>query len=234
MVKNVAPVMALITGAGVFAAAAAPVEAAEIKTFDVDTLAATGQPAQVTLSFAKFDSNLGDLTKVRFTLGADYVSNASAKVILGSEGATGTASVTGEFGITGPANVSLYSDSANATASCTNPFGVHHCTDDSDPAPAVFLPLVVELTSGLGDYETAGSGSFDVDVSVALASETCTSFGLVTCEFSANWSGTLTVEFVYTPRTTDPGTDVDEPGALALFGLSLLGLGAVSRARRKR
>lgn len=232
MVNNTAPVMALITGASVLAAVAAPVQAAEIKNFDVDTLAATAQPSQQTLSFAKFDSNLGDLTKVRFTLGAGYVSNVSAKVIVSSEGSTGIANVSAQFGITAPGSLSLFSDSASASAICLTPIDVHHCDDTSDPSPAQFLPLVVELTTGLGDFETAGAGTFDVDVALALLGKPeCTAFGTVSCEFGANWSGMLTVEFEYTPTT---GTDVSEPEMLALFGLSILSLGAFSRARRRR
>jgi hypothetical protein len=224
---------ALIAGAGLTVGGA---EAAPTPFL----LSATGDGfATQTISFSKFDSSLGTLTGVTFSLTSSETLKSGFS-LTGGEGGTGSASMSVSFEINGPGAVSstLFSGLGGATSSCTDTVFPYDCTNlvnDTTTNPSFTSPFPVPLAD-LGSY--VGVGMFDVvldmdlfDVGVASCISARSVAPTCTATAEATWSGELEVTFLFTPNPGDPPS-VPEPGSLGVLAFSLAGLIAVTRRRR--
>jgi hypothetical protein len=224
---------ALIAGAGL------TVGSADAATMPF-SLSATGDGFDSqTISFAKFDSSLGTLSGVTFSLTSSETLKSGFS-LTGGEGGSGSASMSVSFEINGPGIVgpTLFSGLGGATSSCTDTVLPADCTNlvnDTTTNPSFTSPFLVPLAD-LGNY--AGGGTFDVVLDMDLFD-----VGVVSCiparsvpptcsaTAEATWSGELEVTFLFTPNPGGPPR-VPEPGTLGVLAFSLAGLIAVARRRR--
>lgn len=187
-------------------------------------------PPSLVLSFGQFNPVLGTLTGVVYRL--DSSIDALIDVIADGPAGSGVEVIAqADFGVSGP-GISA-SESLFPSASCTAEFGDCGSTGEES---SLFTgddldPRFVVAAADFGAYQ--GVGTVDVtlsilgtiiDIACSGSAEVCTIDSA-----AANWSGSLVIEYIYTPGTDTP---VPVPATLVLFGAGLLALGGFNAQRR--
>lgn len=248
--------LSLMAGAGAFIACAGTAQADVVVAtspdggiFNTGILAiAAGdltrdETVSRTVSFDQFDSSLGTLTSVTFSLDGFNLTDRLRISITGSEGFTGSVTSTATFKILGPGPATLFEGSptpSQVTATCSGSGG--SCDSGSislSPLPTFTTPVVIG--SGLSAF--IGGATFDLTVEMKLsvplgtsgtgAGFVCTSTTIAptVCDVSASasWAGGLTVTYTYDPVVAA----VPEPAGLGLFATGLIAAGIFVRRRRR-
>lgn len=196
------------------------------------------------VAFSQFDSSLGTLTSVTFSLDGYNLSDSVRIVISGNEGFTGSVTSTATFKISGPGPQVLFEGSptpTQATASCSG-HDPNPC-DSGAVSPATLPTFATPVVLGTGLAPFIGGATFDLDVELTLSVPlgtsgigpgfVCTSVDVVPtqCDVSAraSWAGGLTVTYTYEPVAAA----VPEPTALGLFATGLIAVGVLTRRRRR-
>lgn len=222
---------------------ASPAEATiTTEPFSVDTSGTAVEP----LSFSQFDTSLGTLTGVKFTLSNSVTTEVSTFAVTGGEG-SGNATMSATFEITGPGqggplSLQLFNGTGSASSSC-NGFagggtGTGTCKtsgNDTTVPPTFTNPKLVNTSADFVPYEGAGNFVVDVALTGPVLHDTCTSLGATpTCTDGggATWAGDLTVDFLFDPAT--PPSEVPEPSSLVLFMASIVGFAGIWRWRPTR
>jgi hypothetical protein len=236
-----ASAIALVAGAGLLAATAGPAQATiTTQPFSVDTSGTLVEP----LSFSQFDTSLGTLTGVKFTLSNSVTTEVSTFAVTGGEG-SGSATMSATFEITGPGqggphSLQLFNGTGSASSSCNGFSGGGSGTcvssgNDTTVPPSFTNPKLVNTAADFVPYEGAGNFVVDVALTGPVLNDTCTSLGAApTCTDGgrATWAGDLTVDFLFNPAP--PPSDVPEPSSLSLFMLGIVGFAGFRQWRRKR
>jgi hypothetical protein len=222
--------LAVMAGAGVLAATAAPARAQQTLSFSTDSAT---QPDNM-LNFNQFDPTLGTLTGVSFALTNSAASVSATITLTGGEAGFGAGEAVVDFlatgpGAGGPGSIQLFGDNQTADVDCPGA----DCSATNSATGSFSSPATVNGPADLPSYE--GAGTFDVDVNVgSLSASTATCMGFSgptpTCTTTgdATWSGDITVSFQYTPAATE----APEPGTFGLLAAALGGMAMLTRRRR--
>ena len=213
------------------AAAFAPFASAHAATVSyTDSMAMTTTNWTDLLSFAKFDSNLGTLTSIRFDLSGvvQGVGNAES---LDSSASTVTLSLGSLLSLTRPDQTTLvvtnpvFTQAFNFTAfdGGINFGGTSGATTGVVSANGSNF-FVSTNASDFALFSAVGGGTIDLGLGAVGASSGNGSGNLIT-QFNTAASGVAKVTYDYTPSGTVP-----EPASLALL---CGGLGLIGAARRR-
>jgi hypothetical protein len=213
------------------AAAFAPFVSAHAATVSyTDSMAMTTTNWTDLLSFAKFDSNLGTLTSIRFDLSGvvQGVGNAES---LDSSASTVTLSLGSLLSLTRPDHTTLvvtnpvFTQAFNFTAfdGAINFGGTSGATTGVVSANGSNF-FVSTNASDFALFSAVGGGTIDLGLGAVGASSGNGSGNLIT-QFNTAASGVAKVTYDYTPSGTVP-----EPASLALL---CGGLGLIGAARRR-
>jgi hypothetical protein len=229
-----------LSAMALLASLAGPAQATIVtQPFSVDTSGTLVEP----LSFSQFDTSLGTLTGVKFTLSGS-VTEVSTFAVTGGEG-SGNATMSATFEISGPGqggplSLQLFNGTGSASSSC-NGFasgGAGTCKssgNDTTVPPSFTNPKLVNTSADFVPYEGAGNFVVDVALTGPVLSDKCIPLGATpTCTDGggATWAGDLTVDFLFNPAT--PPNEVPEPSSLGLFMASILGFAGIRRWRPTR
>ena len=230
-----------ISAMALLASLSGPAQAAiTTQPFSVDTSGIAVEP----LSFSQFDTSLGTLTGVKFTLSNSVTTEVSTFAVTGGEG-SGSATMSATFEITGPGqggplSIQLFNGTGSASSSC-NGFasgGAGTCKssgNDTTVPPSFTNPKLINTAADFVPYEGAGNFVVDVALTGPVLNDTCTSLGATpTCTDGggATWAGDLTVDFLFNAVT--PPSEVPEPSSLGLFIASIVGFAGIRRLRPTR
>lgn len=224
-----------ISAMALLASLAGPAQATIItQSFSVDTSGTALEP----LSFSQFDTSLGTLTGVKFTLSNSVTTEVSTIAVTGGEG-SGTATMSATFEITGPGqsgplSIQLFRGTGSASSSCNGFAGGGNGTcnssgNDTTVPPSFTNPKLLNTAADFVPYEGAGNFVVDVALTGLVLNGTCTSLGPTpTCTDGgrATWAGNLTVDFLT--------SEVPEPSSLGLFIASIVGFAGIRRLRPTR
>lgn len=188
------------------------------------------------LEFDLFNSSLGTLTDVTFTLFESDKTFSQALDVDTSEPGEGDG--TGELELdftvfSDLAELTLFEQMDELTTFCNIDAGLFECKETSDSEGFVeFDGMFMVLGGDISNFSN-GVGTFDIDVDFSGISSASANEGATAASVfnSVSWSGSLTVDYTYTP------TPVPEPATLALFGTGLaglVGLGYLGRRRRRK
>jgi hypothetical protein len=225
-----------ISAMALLASLAGPAQATiTTQPFSVDTSGIAVEP----LSFSEFDTSLGTLTGVKFTLSNSVTTEISTFAVTGGEG-SGSATMTATFGITGPGqggplSLQLFNGTGSASSSCSGGGICNSSGNDTTVPPSFTNPKLVNTAADFVSYEGVGNFVVDVALTGPDLNDTCTSLGVTpTCTDGgrATWSGDLTVDFLFNPAT--PPSEVPEPSSLGLFLASIVGFAGIWRCRPTR
>ena len=180
---------------------------------------------QNTLTFQQFNSSLGTLTGVTFSLNS--TTDVTATVIgsfSSGEGGDASATTSASFDISAPSHAALFSDVGTATASCSSSSGSFCNSLFPDSVNLPSFPPSVLVTSNLSPF--IGSGFFDVFATLDVESTltTCdanSGSAICTTAAVATWDGTLDVTYQFTPAAAA----APEPATIVLVSIALATLG---------
>lgn len=217
-------ILGAILGIGLFIHGSGPALASTVQTFAIDS---TGTASQ-NIDFSAFDSSLGTLNDVTFTLSdSNPVENSSVTTSFFAPFPTSyTGSMSARFRVRGPGSggpsaVVLFSGTGVAYSACTDfGFGCSSSGNSSTTPPTFNNSFVVTDPADLASYEDVGT--FSLVVSAQLTNPSCSG---PQCQAgaSASWAGTITVSYDYTAAP--------EPASM---GLMASGLGLFGLLRRRR
>lgn len=202
----------------------ADVTPAEIEPFTIGANADISD--SLNLTFNKFNSGLGTLTGVKFTLGSNTETTASVEVFPGEFGGEGrTTNISSfEVQVNTPTLGTLFGPQTSEPSAFCFSESSESCSDSASE-PSSFNGTFNVPGGNVGDF--VGVGTFDATLLYSAFLETSCEGAECFHEGSISWSGSLKVEYTY-----DPAAAVPEPGTLALFGAGLAGA-AVARRRKK-
>ena len=218
------PALALLAGIG--AASGAHEAAATPISFSINSNGA----ASATITFDTFDTGLGTLTGVSFTLGSSKAATTATLSVTGGEGGFNAGQVSADYRARAPGTLgalanTIFSASGLVTADCTSDYGFN-CTDSKSDSPSFGTSFT--LPSGdLDLYASAGPGTFDLLVdfnNIVIQTTTCVINGNCMTTGDVVWSGSIDVNYTYQAIEAIP-----EPGSL-----TLLAFGAAALATRAR
>lgn len=245
LLQNVSAI-ALAVGASLAVNHAAPAQAAS-RIFSLEAGPGISGTADTILTFDRFDSALGTLTGVVFSLASDkpdLFASVSGSFSSG-EGGTASARTTSLFEVADVPSGNQIFGASNGTAQSTCTGAGASCVG---PAPdEVNLPVFSALTQtfeldlsegeDLSRFKKDGADTqFDIRVFVQFETTvfTClqgSSSAGADCSVSggASWAGSVDVEFLFDPAV-EP-SPVPAPATLGLLGAGLIGLGVTRRRR---
>jgi hypothetical protein len=215
------------------AAAFLPFASAQAATVSyTDNVALTTTNWIDTLSFSKFDTNLGTLTSIRFDLSGVVQGSGNAES-LDSAASNVTLSLGSLLGLTRPDNSTLVvtnpvfsqTFSFSAFDGAINFGGTSGATTGSVSATGSNF-FVSSSASDFALFSALGGGTINLGLNAVGASSGNGSGNLIT-QFNTAASGVAKVTYTYTA----PTTDVPEPASLALV---CGGLGLLGAARRRK
>ena len=184
--------------------------------------------------FNKFDTSLGSLQSILITLSGQVEGDASYENRSPSP-ATITLNLQAQISLTRPgggniaqvlpvANISEGSAGFDGSIDFAGPSGSSFTglSASANDSGTLVSPADIALFSAAFIGETI---TLELD---AIANSFASGSGTLTTEFTTLAGATATIQYVY-----DNGIEIAEPGMLAMFGLGLIGLGAVHRRQRR-
>lgn len=216
------------------AAAFLPFASAQATTLSyADSVALTTTNWSNTLSFAKFDTSLGNLTSIRFDLSGVVQGSGNAES-MDATASTVTLSLGSLLGLTRPDNSTLvvtnpvFSQTFNFSAfdGGIDFGGTSGGTTGSVSATGSNF-FVSSSASDFALFSALGGGTINLGLN-AVGASSGTGSGNLIQQFTTAASGVAKVTYTYTATT--PTTDVPEPASLALV---CGGLGLLAARRRK-
>ncbi len=190
-------------------------------------------------SINRFDSSLGTLTQVTFTL-TSFSGSVGAGISWtgGEAGGTVAGTVTATFILNAAGHGTLFSVGASASPSCTGLPNSAGCTGSDGATMPAISPNPVTFTLPVDLASFTGTGTFTVHEGLQLSNDPpsdCPTTG--TCSFqnvTSSAAGKLEITYDYTPAPPPPpAVPVPEPATLALLGGALIGLGTRRRLDRR-
>lgn len=231
---------ARLTGAllaiGLAVGTASAAKAAIILT-PIETDAVSLQPTNIVnapMTFNKFDSSLGTLQAVIITLTGNVEGTAKYES-QDAAAATVTLQLSADISLSRPGGGSIVQTLPVANIT-DNPTAYDGVTDFGGTSGGTFTGLsasaydsnTLTSASDLALFTAAFIGdTITLDLDASGASNGSGAGNLI-LQFITNAGATGTVQYAY-----DNGVTVPEPGMLAIFGVGLIGLGAVRRRQRK-
>lgn len=174
------------------------------------------------LSFNRFNSGLGTLVSVSFSLNSSIVLNATLTGTgTDSDSAAADATATVQL-VSGAGLISVPSVNVGMSLSCV--IGFDPCTDSDTSTTSLVIPPFAGAAA-LSSY--IGGASFTIDAKLGTSLLSITTPDNNTGSSDGSWTGTL--KLVYTYET--PTAAVPEP--ITLYGVGA-GLAALALVRRRR
>lgn len=221
----IALAMAGFTGA---ANAATSTQSASFPPGYPPTLATVGPGFTYPLAFNSFDSSLGTLTSVTYTLSTTVDATVTVFNSLGSDQPFTNATATIPVTVTNTLTASSLTTTATA-----GPFAGVAPVGQSNAGTGTGITASNSGNDNANLAAYVGTGSQTVNFTATAPNGSYTGSAAPGVFFSgtANAGGTFTLTYTYTPNTTA----APEPGSVAMAGMGLFGmLGGAAIRRRKR